>query len=889
MKFSLTFRWYCLVLWMSPGIFFSHSLSAQMLYGTITNPSGEPIPFATVFIPQLSLGAAANEEGRFEIHLAAGDYNAVFQSMGYQTLKRGFSLSNQPVELNVVLSPMVYELGGVEIKAGKEDPAYAIMRKVIRKAPLYAAMTRSFEAEVYIKGSLFIERISGMIKLLATEDLKEAKITEGSTYLEESINEISFTAPDRIKQKVKSIQTTFPFGQESRASGALGFISGNIYKPGAFGRAISPLSAGAFNYYKFRYLGSTHGDGITIAKIQVIPRGKGAQYLSGYLYIVDQRWCINALDITINEQLGVDLHLKQQYSEVKEGAWMPVSNQFSVTMDLLGNKGGFDYHTSVRYNKLEVALPDFVLKQIEEAAKSATLTSTRNQKRIDKINQKAKKISNTSEPTTAQSYKAARLLSQRQKLRLRDSLKGDHTYVERYTMSIDSNARRQDAAFWNQIRPIPLTVAETEGLAAHDSLLAITGFEAADTTSKAANKAFWNTLLTGGSYYPDSLSYLETRGFVNPPGVSYNVVDGFSYQSEFKWVRRIPNQNVLSLSFLPGYTFSRKTFIWNVGLSLNSEKKLKSSFKLNAGEHSRSFNDHTVSTLPNTLYSLFLRKNLLRLYEKKYLEFIHEITPFYGFRLKSKLAYEDNNSLVNHSDFSFFYKKQKEFEPNIPENELFSMENHQNVKMELMLIYEPMPYYYIKDGEKVPRPLMNQLPKFYVGWEKAFRFNRFYARYDYIKAGIQHKFSLGLMSRLAYMVEVGTLLKPNKLYFNDFKHFTVQKSLLGTTNFYPVFQLNDYYKYSTNSAYVEAHLVYEDPFMFLKFLPIVRNRLLSEKLFFNYNFTSAYHHYYEFGYGLGNQIFEVGLFAGFENDIFKSFGFKLALVILDSRELKIEM
>ncbi len=888
MKFFFNFRFYVLMFLFSLGILFPGSLNAQMLYGIITDPSGEPIPFATVFIPQLSLGAAANEEGRFELHLDSGDYSAVFQSMGYQTVKKEFSLLSQSVELNVVLSSMVYELGGVEIKAGKEDPAYGIMRKVIRKAPLYAAMTRSFEADVYIKGSLFIERISGMVKLLASEDLKEAKITEGSTYLEESINEVSFTAPDHIKQKVKSIQTTFPFGQESRSSGALGFISGNIYKPGAFGRAISPLSAGAFNYYKFKYLGSTPGNDNTIAKIQVIPRGKGAQYLSGYLYIVEQRWCINALDVTINEQLGVDLRLKQQYSEVKEGAWLPVSNQFSVTMDLLGNKGGFDYHTSVRYRNLEVDLPDFVLKQIEES-KSVTTTTSRNQARIAKINRKAKKISNTTDPTTAQSYKAARLLSQREKLRLRDSLKGDHTYVERYTMAIDSNARRQDAAFWSQVRPIPLTVAEIKGLAVHDSLLAIKGFEVADTTSKKKNKALWSTLLTGGSYYRDSLTYLKTKGIINPPGVSYNVVDGFAYQSEFKWVRRIPNQNVLALSIVPGYAFSRKTFIWHVGISLKSEKKLKSSFTLYAGERSKSFNDHTVSTLPNTIYSLFLRKNLLRLYEKKYLEFVHEITPFYGIRLNSKLAYEDNYALGNHSDFSFFYKKQKEFAPNIPDNKLFSMENHQNLKMELMLIYQPMPYYYIKDGEKVPRPRMNQLPQFYVGWEKAFRFNRFYARYDFLKAGIQHKFSLGLMSKLTYMAEVGTFLKPNKLYFNDFKHFTTQESLLGTTNFYPVFQLNEYYKYSTNSTYVEAHLVYEDPFLFLKFLPIIRNRLLSEKLFFNYNYTSEYHHYYELGYGLGNQIFEVGLFAGFENDTFKSVGFKLALVILDSREFRIEM
>lgn len=881
-KSALPILLFVMVMLLSP------SVKAQMLYGTITNPSGDPIPFATVFIPEMSLGAAANEEGRFELHLDAGDYSAIFQSMGYETFKKSFSLKSSPVEVDVVLSPMVYELGSVEIRAGNEDPAYGIMRKVIRKAPLFAVMTRSFDADVYIKGSLRIERISAMVKLLATEDLKEAKVTEGSTYLEESVNEVSFTAPNRIRQKVKSIHSTFPFGQESRSSGALGFIAGNLYLPSAFGRAVSPLSAGSFNYYRFQYMGVTSGENHTIVKIKVIPRGKGAQYVRGYLYIVEDLWCLNSVDVTINEQLGVDMHLKQQYSEVKEGAWLPVGNQFNVTMDLLGTKGGFDYHTSIRYHSLAVILPDFVQEQMQASTDVAKSNTPKNEK-LDKITRKAAKLTSTPDPTTAQSYKAARLLTRRDILRERDSLKGVHTYTERYTMNFDSNARRQDNEFWNQIRPIPLTTAEVKGLIAYDSLQAIKGFDASDTTSRKRKKAFWGVMLTGGSFYPDSLNYLKTKGIINPPGISYNLVDGFAYQSIFEWVRRIPNQNVVSLSFAPGYAFSRKTFIWDAGLKFTSEKKLKSVYSIRAGQGSRSFNGNTVSTLPNTLYSLFLRDNLLRLYEKKYIELSYNITPFHGFRLNSSLAYEDNNRMENTTDFSFFFKDKKEFDSNIPDNKLFSMEDHHNLKMELMIIYQSMPYYYIKDGERVPRPRMNETPEFFVGWEKSFRFDRFYARYDFLKAGMQHKISLGLMSKLTYKAEVGTFLKSNKPFFNDFKHFTTQKSFFGTTDFYPIFQLNDYYKHSTNSTYVEAHLDYEDPFLLLKFLPIIRNRLWSEKLFFNYNYTREFHHYYEFGYGMGNPIFEVGFFAGFENQNFNSMGLKLALVILNTREFRIEM
>lgn len=881
MKYAFFFRACVLLILLCLPFLLPGTLKGQTIQGYVSEPGGKPVPYATVFIPQLSLGAAANEEGYFLVHLLPGNYSAVFQSMGYKPTSRQFSLQKDTVELNVVLSPMVYELKAVVIKGGKEDPAYAIMRKVIRKAPLYATMVRLYDANVYIKGSLFIERISGAVKLLATEDLKEARITEGSTYFEESVNEVSFTAPDHVKQKVKSIQSTFPFNQESRSSSALGFISGNIYKPQAFGRAISPFSAGAFNYYRFKYLGSTQQNGNTVARIQVIPRGKGAQYLSGFLYIVEDLWCIYALDVSINEQLGVELHLKQQYAEVNSAVWLPVSNEYDVSMDLLGNKGSFQYHTTIRYINLKVNLPDFVKEQLNEPVVK-TQAASANQLRQEKISRKLQQLNLIEEPNTAQSYKASRLLARRERLRLRDSLIGDHNYVERYTLSFDSIARNQDSSFWNQIRPIPLTEAEVKGLATHDSLLFIRGFENAPGSTEQEHKPLWKIMLTGGMYYRDSLTYLKTKGIFNPPGLSYNVVDGFAYRSVFSWVRRIPNHSVLALSVCPGYAFSRDTIQWQAALSLKSEKKLKSSYSFSAGELSKSFNEYTVSTLPNTLYSLFLRKNLLKLYEKKYLRFAYEIRPYYGFKMNSSLAWEYNYALENHSDFSFFYKKEREFEPNIPENRLFSMQNHQNLKMKLMLTYQPMPFYYFKDGEKVPRPRMNQTPLLYLGWEKAFRFNRFHARYDHLIAGIRQRFKFGYMSTLSYVAEMGTFLKSNKIYFNDFKHFTVQESFLGTANFYPVFQLCEYYKYSTNTTYAEAHLAYESPFLALKYLPIIRNRLMSEKLYFNYNYTTAYHHYYEFGYGLGNPIFELGLFAGFNNDSFQSLGVKLALVILSS-------
>ncbi|NTW24295.1 MAG: carboxypeptidase-like regulatory domain-containing protein, partial [Lentimicrobium sp.] len=191
---------------------FSSVLSAQVLRGIINDSQGNPVSFATVFVKESSFGTSANEEGVFELRLTEGTYTFVFQCMGYQTITKTLKVQSTNVPVVVVLPAMVYSLQEVVVSDGGEDPAYRIMRRVIRKAPLYAGMVKSFNADVYIRGSLNIKKISSMVKWMARDDLKESNIKEGDTYIEESVNEIQFTAPNLTRQKVKSIHSTFPGG-----------------------------------------------------------------------------------------------------------------------------------------------------------------------------------------------------------------------------------------------------------------------------------------------------------------------------------------------------------------------------------------------------------------------------------------------------------------------------------------------------------------------------------------------------------------------------------------------------------------------------------------------------------------------------------------------------
>jgi len=870
-------------------------LQAQSIGGTITDSRKKPIPYSTVFIKELSFGTAANQDGAFELKVPDGNYTCTFQSMGYQSVTEKIRATNSGIPLHIVLPDMVYSLGEVVVSANKEDPAYGIMRKVIGKAPLYAKMIKSYNAEVYIKGSLHVKKISRMIKWLAKDELKESKIREGETYLEESINEITFTSPNLTRQKVKSLHSTFPVTSENRSASAIGFISGSIYDPKAFGEAISPLSPGAFSHYRFHYEGVTAQGNMQIAKIKVIPKGDGPLYVSGYIYILEGIWCISYLDMTINSQLGVTIHLNQSYSEVKSGSWLPVSNRILINADLMGNEGDFSYNTSIKYTKLEVNTIDLQKSATSyntETNKAKTTQTdsgkSKSPKRLANKSEKVKALLQLEKPNTYESYKLAKMLNNQADMELKDSLRIHHEFINTYKTEIDSNALNRDSTFWNSMRPIPLATNEQKSVRIFDSLIIKQNRIGSDTTkSKKREKLkLAGKIILGGRQQIDSLSYLRIEGIVNILGLSFNSVDGFVYKTGFSWEKRTVNGQKLFLKPSVGYAFSRKSLLWNVNVLWTIGDKNKQWIGLNFGEHSLDYNpDGGCLSLENSISSLFFRENLSRLYNSQLIETSYGCEIANGFSINVKLRGSDNQPLDNTSDFSVFYKNDKDFLPNMPDNEDFRMDSHRDFLFTIGLSYKPTPFYYYVKNVKIPRSYLNDTPTFSLYWTKGVPIVGCSSDFDLVKAGIEQHKKLSASGFLNYKVEVGKFVNKKKLFFNNYKQFYVQPLASGLREYYPSFQLLDYYKESTNNYYAEGHFQYLSQFILLKLLPLIRNRLWNESLFANYMFTPGTKNYFELGYGIGNSFYNAGVFSSFKGLNYQQTGIRISITILGQKEI----
>lgn len=888
----------------------------QVLQGTIKNSSGNPIPFSTVFVRELSLGAAANIEGNFELNIPQGRYECVFQSLGYQPVIQQVEVNASSQPLVIVLSDMVYDLSMVEISGRIEDPAYRIIRKVISKAPEYAGMVRSFKAGVYIKGSAQIKSISSLVKWMAKDDLKEMDIKVGDIYLEESVNEIEFTAPNNTKQKVISINSTFPGFSDNRSSNAMGFISGNIYQPNGFGAAFSPIHTGAFKYYRYRYEGKTKFNNREIHKIAILPKGKGSQYVQGTIYIVDGLWCVSNFAISKEEQLGVTLALTQNYEEVREGAWLPVSNRLELEMDLLGNSGSFNYHTSIRYNELVVNVPGSRKSNSQKVAKTspdkvsdqtpadglAQVPSNASER--SKMKQKQKqsafhektkarieekqvlidRIALKEDINTAESYKLARLKQKQEELRIKDSLRYNHEFVETYITEIDSNARKQDTSYWNRIRPIPLTVTEMTGIRAADSLSVKKRKLETDSIGSPRKSNWPMKLLFSGTIRDDSLFTIHTRGLVNPFSLGYNVVDGLSYNTGFLVRRFLPDKRSVSLQPMLGYAFASKSVFWEI-LGLYKVSLVKRQIGLKFGQQTFDYNNDATHPFESAIAALIFRENPGRFYRASYLELQYETELPGGFSVSSGMFFNENSLLDNTTNYSFFYKGVKEFEPNIPDNPDYLMTLHQDFSAEVTLKYKAVPYYFIKDGMKIPYYRFDNSPEFSLTWRKGIPVGIFDTDYDLVKVAMYQQQRLGLSDRLNYRFEAGYFINTKSMWFTQFQHFAKRPLVAGIKEFFPYFLMLNSYVFSTNEHYAVAHLQYKSPFILLKRLPIIRNRMWTESLFFSYLYTPQNKNYLEPGYGIGGLFFNIGVFAGFQGFTYQQVGVRMAFTIFGTKEI----
>lgn len=97
-------------------------LAQKLLSGLVLDAEkGSPVPKASVFLNNTSVGTTADDEGRFRLSVPAGRYELIVSSVGYATQNTPVSGADEPDFLTVRLKPKAPDLEAVVIEPYEKD------------------------------------------------------------------------------------------------------------------------------------------------------------------------------------------------------------------------------------------------------------------------------------------------------------------------------------------------------------------------------------------------------------------------------------------------------------------------------------------------------------------------------------------------------------------------------------------------------------------------------------------------------------------------------------------------------------------------------------------------------------------------------------------------
>jgi len=787
MKSTLLFT---IILWCSCPAFAQLSVS-----GRITDEQNKPIPFASVYIKNTTKGTSANSEGEYILQLKPGTYEIQFKAVGFRQESRKIELSSTLTE-NVVLQTETYQLKDVTINAGGEDPAYAIIRKTIKRRKEHLNEASAYTCEVYIKG---LQKLLAAPKKFMGFDIQKAarengldSNRRGIVYLSESESRLSFEKPDNVHEemissKVSGSNRAFSYNRASDIK--VNFYENNQNWGGISNRpVISPIADNALFYYKYKYMGVSTENGETIDKIKVIPRRSYDACFRGYIYIVEDQWRLSALDLFITKQQNINfvdtLRVNEQFIPVDQKVWMPASVKFEFTGGLFGFKLG-GYFISV-FKDYDLA-PTFAKKEFAEV------------------------------------------------------------------LRITPDVNKKDSAYWENERPIPLTEEEKTDYQKKAVLAKKRESKPyLDSLDRVNNKFKPLAWLLGG--YRHYNRYDHEFYSLDPllTSIRFNTVQGFSLNAGFNYRKRVDSteRRFFSLAARAGYGFSDDIVTGSVSVTIPVGDF---DLGLNAGSEITDLNNtNPISPFWNTIYSLFERENYQKLYQKQYISaFLHKRIAG-GWEATAGAEWADRKWLPNTSEYSFFnpanrsYTSNNPFQPN-QDAQLFP--ENQSFKITFRTTYDFSDKYetYPNGRRYLPSPYPTVGISYVQGISGVLGSD---VDYSLLSADVsKNNIPAGIFGNTSFYAGAGKFLNSSNLYYPDYKQFAGNE-ILFYKNGINSFLLLNYYTLSTKTEYLEGHLEQNFSGFFLNKIPLIRKLKLQEIVDINYLSTPQLKNYTELGFGV---------------------------------------
>lgn len=710
-------------------IFSVFKVSAQKIEGTVKDDHGNILPFASILVKGTPLGVTANNQGEFSIALSPGNYTLECRYVGYTSQEKQINLGAKNETIHFILSVQQLTLKEVIVKEGGEDPAYEIIRQAIKKRPFYDKQVKAFEAKVYIKGLIKLRNLPDKFfgKKIPEDDRKDMGLDssgKGIIYLSESITKVSAKEPDKVKLEVISSRVSGSNGFGFNFPAFISFYKNNVnvfteqLNPRGF---VSPIADGAFNFYKYKFLGSFFEDGKEIDVIRVIPKRSYEPLFSGIINITENDWRIYSCNLTLTKTSQLEildtLQISQIHTPVENDIWR-IKNQvlhFSFNQFGLSAAGNFvnvysDYNLHPGFSK---------------------------------------------------------------------------RFFNRVVVKYDTSVNKKPHAYWDSIRPIPLEPEEIKDYKTKDSAFAAkkdTTVKNLDSLRKKQGPVkLWQILWSGvnRTHY----SYTNPYQIKFSPvlkTLQYNTVEGVAINPSLvvsKYAKKIKTK----ISFIADarYGFNNRHFnpwagfIFNSNDQFDPDKKIKrESFYIAGGKRvSQFFKESDLNGLDNSISTLLYGRNNMKIYENYFAKsgFTKQWESGTTFLIEGE--YEDRLPIDNTTDFILNKKWLSRFTPNYPV-EIMSSQfiRHQAVLLHAAVSFTPGQRYIQFPNYKMS--IGSKYPTFTFDYTKGLK-NILGSDVDYDKwsLNIADEANFKLAGSIKYSATIGGFLNDQSVFAQDYKHF----------------------------------------------------------------------------------------------------------------------
>lgn len=334
-------------------LFFSPSVFAQKttLTGKVLDAhSKEPVPFANVYVQANPTdGTSADFDGIFELVIDYQPDIIEVSALGYDNLTWNF---DGKTVLEFELEPASVNLNEVVVKGSrKEDPAYALFKKVVANKPVNDhEKVKTYGVEVYNKLELDLVDISEKFRNMRINrpfnfvfDHVDSTSEEKPflpLFMAESLSDYYFsTEPKNEKEHIKASKIVGDFENES-VSKLLGITDQkfNIYNnwiPIVGKKFASPISNRGTAFYRYYLVDSNFIDNKWCYQIQYFPKHGGINAFTGDFWVHDSTFAIKHIRLQVLDETHLNyiekLSIVQYFDHVGDTMWMPEKDFITVS------------------------------------------------------------------------------------------------------------------------------------------------------------------------------------------------------------------------------------------------------------------------------------------------------------------------------------------------------------------------------------------------------------------------------------------------------------------------------------------------------------------------------------------------------------------------------